>query len=530
MSLKSRKKWWRLTHLYKIKNKEGRIIFFNPNSIQRTYKLDSEGYRYVYIVKARQHGFTTDAAIDMLDDACFVPGASAAIIAHDRDTLNKIFAIIKRAYENMPAEYKPVTKYDTRNEYKFITRCDGMPLDNELYVALKVRGTTVQRLHISESAYITDRDELKMGAKQAVPKTGRITEETTGNGMNEFYDDVMASLEKQEGDRMTEQDYKVCFYPWFENDEYILPGGLPEADIVRYGDEQAEREKYNLTDGQLLWRRWKLDEFRTGTEGIAGLNVFQRFKQEYPSTLLEAFQSGAGNIFDLERLMALEGKPSLNTQDVLAADLLPETKTKLLDLVSKEVKIWHLPVVGAKYVIGVDPSDGEGSDNTCIDVWEIPSLPTDKLIQVAQYYGKIRPDFGAALCLQMAQAYNDAFCGVENNMLSFILFLSKIYDNYYMEVDIDKRTLKRTTRLGWSTNLKTRDPMIDDFIILFEDNAIEINSNITIQEMKTFVKKENGKREHADGKHDDSLIGAMIGLQMRKYQPRRSRTFTEKPF
>src|SRR3990167_5217414 len=533
LSQKLKSKWWRLNHLYKIKNKQGKIVFFHPNPMQRKHRVESYGYRYGYIVKSRQFGYITEAAIDMLDDACFIPGASSGIIAHDRETLSKIFAIIKRAYDNLAEELKPETKYDTRNEYKFIKRYDGLPLDNELYVALKIRGTTIPRLHISEAAFIKERDELKMGAKQAVPKGGRITEETTGNGLNEFYDDVMAALEKEKSGKMTPQDYKVYFYAWFENAEYSLGGQLPEPDIAKYGDEQMERGKYNLTDGQLLWRRWKLDEFRTTNENTAGLNVFQRFKQEYPATILEAFQSGAGNVFDLERLMELDSAPSIMLTSILNNDIdIPgtELRNKIIKLIEKEVRIWHLPEVDKRYVIGVDPSDGQGSDNTCIDVWEIPKLPTDKLIQAAQYYGKIRPDHGANLGKEIAEAYNDAFIGPENNMLSFVLFLSKIYDNYFMEVKIDKKTLKRTTTLGWSTNSATRDPMIDDYIALFEDQYLEINSAVTISEMKTFVKKENGKREHADGKNDDSLIAAMIALQMRKYEPRRSRAFAAKPF
>jgi hypothetical protein len=531
LSQKLKSKWWRLNHLYKIKSKQGKIVFFHPNAMQQKHRLESFGHRYGYLVKPRQFGFTTDYAIDMLDDACFIPGASAGIIAHDRETLSKIFAIIKRAYENMPEEFKPVAKYDTRNEYKFVRRYDGLPLDNELYVALKIRGTTIPRLHISEAAFIEDRDELKMGAKQSVPKEGRITEETTGNGMNEFYDDVIYAVEKQKSGKTSSQDYKVYFYAWFENSEYSLDGTMPEYDVPRYSNEQELREKYHLTDGQLLWRRWKLDEFRTSTEHTAGLNVFQRFKQEYPATLLEAFQSGMGNIFDLERLMALEPGVYLTAQDAMATEgLLPETKTKVINLITKEVRVWQMPIIGRRYVIGVDPSDGEGSDNTCIDVWLVPLKPTDKLVQVAQYYGKIRPDIGAQLGKEMAEAYNDAFIGPENNMLSFVLFLSKIYDNYFMEVKIDKKTLKRTTTLGWSTNNATRDPMIDDYIALFEDGYLEINSGVTISEMKTFVKKENGKREHADGKHDDSLIAGMIALQLRKYEPRRSRAYATKPF
>lgn len=510
--------------------------------MQRKHRLESEGYNYGYLVKPRQFGFTTDYAIDMLDDACFVPGASAGIIAHDRQTLGKIFQMIKRAYDNMPKELRPVTQYDTRNEYKFVQRFDGLPLDNELYVALEIRGSTVPRLHVSEAAHIQKRDELKMGAKQAVPIGGRITEETTGNGMNEFYDDVMAALEKKRKGHMTPQDYNVYFYAWFENPEYTLPGTLPEPDVQRYGDEEKEREKYKLTDGQLLWRRWKLDEMRTEQGNVVGLNVFQRFKQEYPATLLEAFQSGVGNIFDLDRLMDMVPRPVLtmleiynktrdNWEFISAYD--QELRTKLhgdaQKLITSGVGLWYLPEQGKRYVVGVDPSDGEGADNTCIDVWEIPKEATKKLRQVAQFYGKIRPDQGAELAKSICQFYNDAFIGVENNMLSFVLFLSKIYDNYYMEVKIDQRLAKRTQSLGWNTNTKTRNPLIDDFIILFEDDNIEINSAITMGEMKTFVKKDNGKREHADGKHDDALIAGMIALEMRKYEPRRGRVFANKP-
>ncbi len=478
----------------------------------------------------------------MLDDALFIPGCSSGVIAHDRETLGKIFAIIKRAYENIPEGLKPQTQYDTRNEYKFKKRFDDVILDNEIYVALDIRGSTVQRLHISEAAFIKDRGKLKMGAKQAVPIGGRITEETTGNGMGEFYDDVMAALAKIQKGKLNPQDYNVYFYPWFENPEYTLPGTLPEPDISRYGDEELERQKYKLTDGQLLWRRWKLDEFRTNSITSAGLNVFQRFKQEYPSTLLEAFQSGAGNVFDIDKLSTLAGRKPLDMLDIqrligqdweylgeYERSLLLKVRKDAQHLIDSGVWLWHLPQPGKRYVIGVDPSDGEGSDNTCIDVWEIPSEATEKLKQVAQFYGKIRPDNGADLCVDMAKIYNDAFVGVENNMLSFILFLSKKYDNYYMEVRIEDRSQKKSTHLGWNTNTKTRDPMIDDFIMLFEDGNLEINSQITVMEMKTFVKKDNGKREHVDRKHDDSLIGGMIAIQMRKYEPRRGRTFAQKP-
>lgn len=522
-------KVWRLHHLYKIKNKRGQLVTFVPNAMQRQFRVDSAGHPYIYIVKPRQFGFTTDAAIDMLDDACFVPGASSALIAHDRETLGKIFQIIKRAYENMPDELKPVTQYDTRNEYKFKTRFDGAVLENELYVAMKIRGTTVPRLHVSESAHIKERDELKMGAKQAVPIGGRIIEETTGNGMNEFYDDVMEALDKQKKGKSTPQDYWVCFYPWYSNPEYSLPGELPEPDTQRYGDEEDLRNRFSLTDGQLIWRRWKLDEFRTSSRDGLNLNVFQRFKQEYPATVNEAFQSGSGNVFDGEMIDHIINPEAI--QSNLAMAWLAENRkdvadvaTKFASLFRQGVRFWEMPTIGHKYVIGCDPSDGLGADFAAIAVWDC-----DTTAKVAEYYGKLRPDELAELCAEMGYFFNEALIGVENNMLSTVLFLMKIYTNYYYDTKIDERTLKRTKHPGWNTNSKTRDVMIDEFIILFEEGSLKIRSQITTREMKTFVTKENGKREHADGKNDDMLFADFIALQMRRFYPKQANVYANKP-
>jgi hypothetical protein len=72
--------------------------------------------------------------------------------------------------------------------------------------------------------------------------------------------------------------------------------------------------------------------------------------------------------------------------------------------------------------------------------------------------------------------------------------------------------------------------MIDDFNIFFDEGNLIIHSKRTLGEMKTFVKKDNGKREHADGKHDDALFGGFVAIQMRKFDRPTARVFTNKPF
>jgi hypothetical protein len=458
---------------------------------------------------------------------------TCAIIAHEQKALEKIFTIVKRAFDNLPKEIRPITNADNVNELKFEYRYDGLKLDSSIYVALKVRSGTVQNLHITEIAYIKNVQELNAGSKQAVPKTGRITEETTANGFNHFYDNFMESYQNENPGDM---EYKAYFYSWFENSDYTLPGTIEEYSAT----ELQLKKLYNLSDGQLLWRRWKIKELQNKMEGI-GLTGEQQFKQEYPSSILEAFQSGAGNVFDTEKLEAQTPKPPLSWNEihnlVLARQLQPDIQKDFLDRIRKlydlGVWFWHLPTTGVDYVSGVDPSDGNGSDYGPIDIWTKKPNPEGKRLQCAQFYGKALPNELAEIAKLLCELYNKAFVGVENNMLSTILFLSQIYDNYYFESRMDERTMKRTKKIGWNTNISTRDKMLDDLLIHHTDDLLEVNSKVTQSEMKTFVRKmrPNGsyKREHADGKHDDCLFAAGIALQMALYEMPTSRLFAKKP-
>lgn len=493
-----------MNHLYKIKNKQGQLVTFKPNYPQLKHLSERRGHRYNLVVKARQFGFTTLYCIDLLDEALWVAGTSCAILGHEREAVDMIFEIVKRAYTNLPEVLKPQVKTDTVRMLRFTHRFDGTPLDSSIYVALKLRSGTVQRLHITESAYIKDRQELVAGSKQAVPLTGAISEETTANGFNDFYDFYIDAVNKKEyGDL----DYKPYFYPWYTNPEYKLEGELLDKTM----QEEELQKIHNLTDKQLLWRRWKMNELKRSQSGL-GLTGEQLFKQEYPASVMEAFQSGAGHVFDPEKIESHKPQEPLNMGT---------------ELERKGVTIWQSAEISRKYIIGVDPSDGEGADYGCIDVW---TEDDNKIIQVAQYYGKLRPDELAELSAEVGRYYNDAFIGVENNMLTTILFLSKIYDNYYFDTRIDEKTQKRTKKIGWSTNVKTRDVMIDDFNILFDEGSLQINSKLTLNEMRTFVRKDNGKREHADGKHDDALFAGFIAVQMRKFNKPRVRVWENKPF
>lgn len=509
-------KWWRLTHLYKIRNKRGELVTFKPNRVQLMI-LAALGRRLrARILKYRQGGVTTLFAILYLDDALWTPGFAAAIIAHDRSTLDKIFYIVKRAYENLPADIKPVTRQDTLRSYKFETMFDGTPLDSEIYVDLKLRGGTVQALHVSERAYIEgDKStELEAGSKQAVPMFGRITEETTANGFNEYEDSFMEDYNNPDPGEL---DYVGLFYAWHEDPQYQLPGKIEEysAEDLKLKDLVRKAYGKELSDEQIIWYNWKLKDLIKAarqSEDKIGLSGRQLMKQEYPSTVKEAFQSGLGNVFDAE----------------LMEELIPAEPIRTVNSTSnpgEKILIYKEPEAGKFYGLGNDPSDGAG-DPAAIAIW------SEDYEKVAEWHGLLRPDKLAKLVKEMAEMYNDAFAGVENNMLSTILFLSEIYENYFITVKVDEKRKTRTKKIGWTTTGKSRDIMIDDFVMHFEEQSLTGITKQSEKEMRSFVRKEGGKREHAVGKHDDMLIADMIALQMVKYKSKsrsRKRTFTSKP-
>lgn len=513
-----RNKWWRLTHLYKILDKSGRLVTFKPSRVQLMILAAMGSRLRARILKYRQGGVTTLFCIDYLDDALWTPGHGAAIIAHERETLDKIFEIVDRAFENLPENIKPVTERNTLRMFKFKETYDGQPLDSEIYVALKLRGGTVQALHITERAYIEGEksQELEAGSKQAVPLTGRITEETTANGFNEYYDAFMEDYENPGPDPL--MDTLALFFAWHEDPQYRLPGPPLERDAAMEALDKIvfEHYSYHLDDDQIRWYFWKvkdLEKAARASDDKVGLSGIQLMRQEYPSTVIEAFQSGLGNVFDSDILAMI--KP---------AESIREMKSEKVK--GEKIRIFKEPEPGKFYALGGDPSDGgSGGDPGAIAVWD------EEYNKCAEWSGALRPDKAAELAAEIAEFYNDAFAGIENNMLSMVLFLSKIYDNIYVTVKIDQKRQQKTKKLGWSTTGQSRDVMIDDFVMHFEEDTLKGLSALTLSQMKTFVRKEGGKREHATGKHDDMLFADMIAIQMIKYKDKargKKRVFGQK--
>jgi hypothetical protein len=61
------------------------------------------------------------------------------------------------------------------------------------------------------------------------------------------------------------------------------------------------------------------------------------------------------------------------------------------------------------------------------------------------------------------------------------------------------------------------------------ENIELINDETTLREMLTFVFKENGKAEHEEGQHDDTILALAIALKAREQQSMRVKEKKKKP-
>ncbi|MBF4109415.1 terminase [Enterobacter cloacae] len=270
---------WRLNHLYKIKDKNGKCVTFKMTPEQLEY-FDGMHDRNV-ILKARQLGFTTEVCIIQLDLAIFHK-KECALIAHSLPDAERLFRNKTQfAYQRMPDDIKlanPLVK-ETTSEYVFAK-------GGSVTVSTSFRGGTLYSLHVSEfgkicAKYPEKAKEIVTGAFEAVPLGGVITLESTAEGRAGYFYDYCTEAEKSmlQGKELSSLDWKFFFFSWWKNPQYAIDPVEPlPARLLEYFAEMEAKHGVVVNDRQKAWYYAK--------EKTLGDDM----KREYPTIPAEAFQ------------------------------------------------------------------------------------------------------------------------------------------------------------------------------------------------------------------------------------------------
>ena len=254
-----------IEQMFMIADKQGKDVDFTLNHTQ--VRLDANLSGRDIIPKARQEGVSAYVPARFLAACMMYRNTRAVVISHDKESTQRLLDRV-HYYINHIRGPEPIIKHSSKNHISF------PKMDSVFYIGTAGsrefgRGDTITHLHCSEYAFWSNPKKLMKGLLQAVPMTGEITIESTGNGYNDYHSRCMKAEKGQ-------SVWKLHFFNWMDFPEYKLELDDIEKQYLMTHLNVEWEEDFLFAAGvsleQIAWRRFKLDELDYD---------LQAFKQEY---------------------------------------------------------------------------------------------------------------------------------------------------------------------------------------------------------------------------------------------------------
>jgi hypothetical protein len=345
------------------------------------------------ILKGRKQGISTYVGGRYFKRLASERDLRGFILAHEKPATKNLYDIYKRYYHQAPPEYRPKGR-STLSGLRFpLLGCD-------LQLATAGAGetgrsNTVHLFHGSEVAFWPQAERVAAAAISTVPEAPgtEIILESTANGIGNWFHEQWKEAEKGQG------EFIAIFVPWFWHEEYERQ---PPANFVPSDRERQIKDLYKLTDAQIYWRRLR----------IIALGSEWRFKQEYPSLAIEAFQTkGVNGLISPEEVVKAREARLPEPEDwvakIMGVDCARSTEgekgdaTRLLDrqgrvagrLVNQSFRTRDTMKIVAAVANAIRE---HGIDMTFIDAGSMGGPIYDRLVQLG-YGEKVRAvDFGGS--------------------------------------------------------------------------------------------------------------------------------------
>lgn len=504
-----------------IRTKSGTLVQFRLNESQeKLYDVlkkqnDAGKPMRALVLKARQLGFSTLTEGMIYARTATHENTNSLVMAHLDSSTANLFAMNKLFYEQSPDEIRPMRAASNAQELLFEnpdknlkrkSRNPGLRSRIRCMTAGSGGGVgrsyTFRNVHMSEFAYWRgDKEETYSGIMQAVPSEPgtMVVIESTANGFEAFkklWDAAVAG----------ENDFAAVFFPWFAEKNYrmAVPPGTEWTEA-----ELKLKERFDLDDEQLAWRRWCIRNNCAGDE--------RKFRQEYPATPDEAFLTSGNPVFDNEIVMALKSRaPKPLARGEFKYDYDGRQITNI-EWVEKEfgiIRLYEQPRERGPYVIGGDTA-GDGSDSFTAQV-----LDNTNGQQVAVLKHQFDEVLYARQLYCLGWYYNWALLAPETNFSTYpVQELTRLgYPNLYQREVPDTYTGAVKKSYGFATTPKTRRPIISGLVTVMLEAPELVQDADTLGEMLTFVYNDDQRPEAAPKEHDDLIMALAIAHAVRPFQ------------
>jgi len=326
-------------------------------------------------------------------------------------------------------------------------------------------------------------------------------------------------------DPSSESEWLGLFMGWWEHPTNTMP--ILNAETFGNSVTRDERElmgRYNLTFGQLAWRR-----FTIANDFVGDLVRFQR---EHPATPEEAFTASSRNRFSVPHIqrMPIQRDPLVGELHAEAVGV--ESRLVFAPGEFGALRVWKRPEKGRLYACGADCAQGldvgpgDGQSDPDYSVGQV--LDRDTGEQVAVMRARMMPGETGRYLAALCRWYNMAQCCGERNpggggVSMLEAMLNADYPSgllYHRSVTPDQDPQVRGDRIGWDTSGVSRPLLIGYLDEAIRQDSIAVRDPITQMELLTFVIGPNGKAQAQGSCHDDCVIALALALIVILRMPR----------
>jgi len=459
---------------------------------------DYEEYNENIALKYRQAGVSTVTAAWVSKKLAFAKKTKPEkilIIANKLDTslemANKIRAFVGQWPSWVGIDFSP--EKNSQKHYKLNNGCEVKAVATSKDA---LRGFTPTILIFDEAAFIEADSDFWAACMASLSTGGKVIVISTPNGHDpiyyEIYDQSLRNM----------NDFKISEMYWYRDPRYakdlyfvktdnivhylLNKEEYPNQDIISWTDiPNNERNLYEVNELQQKGYKPCSTWFEAMVKKL-------KYDKRKVSQELECNFLGSGdNVFDSKLMQNIK------------ENMLKEPQNKM---VSNSLWIWKEPVLGHKYVMGVDVSRGDSEDFSSFQIVDF-----DEREQVAEFVGKLPPDTMAEICYKWASMYN-AFIVIDITGGMGVSTSRKLQEMGYRDLYIDG--VDTANKWKYDPKALEKIPGINfnnkrvQIIASYEEamrHGFRIYSNRLYNEMDSFVYI-NGRPDHQKGRHDDLLM------------------------
>jgi hypothetical protein len=184
------------------------------------------------------------------------------------------------------------------------------------------------------------------------------------------------------------------------------------------------------------------------------------------------------------------------------------------------VEVWEHPAKNwsNRYAIGSDIS--EGTNNTASVAYVYDRSGCKYVARMRS--SKVDADDWARLLIDLAKYYGNAYIGPERTGagITTVIALQKAkYPFLYFRQRPGSMKGEYVLEYGWPETNEQKQILADDLRRYMRDTMTDVPCALLLDECSTFIRHDNGRLAHEEGKLDDCVIAAGISIQVSQLMP-----------